>query len=130
LNWLEIVSGIDHIEKRETLSNWNKNVNVHWYGNLNKLIVLGVILSVPVLGFGIYLWSKYLAARIVVWVVVGLVGIGLFSMLLRWTKRTTGIGSHSHPPHHTHENHHTHHNNHNTYHNPHNHGSHHKHKHH
>ena len=86
------------------MSKWNKNVNVHWYGNLNRLIVLGVILSIPVLGFGIYLWSRYLAARIIVWVVVGLVGIGLLSMLIRWTKKATGIGSHSHHIHHTHNN--------------------------
>ena len=95
------------------MSNWNKNVNVHWYGNLNKLIVLGVILSIPILGFGIYLWSRYLAARIIVWVVVGLVAIGLFSMLLRWTKRAVGIRSHHHPVHHSHHNHDTHYNSHN-----------------
>jgi hypothetical protein len=87
------------------LSNWNKNVNVQWYGNLNKLIVLGVILSIPVLGFGIYLWSRYLAARIIVWVVVGLIGIGLFSMLLRWTKRAVGMRTHHEPIHHSHHSH-------------------------
>lgn len=73
------------------MSNWNKNVNVHWYGNLNKLIWLGVLLSIPVIGFGIYLWSRYLAARIVVWVVAGLVGIGLFTILIRWVIKVTGI---------------------------------------
>lgn len=83
------------------MSNWTKNLNIHWYGNLNKLILLGVLLSIPIIGFGIYLWSRYLAARIVVWVVVGLVSMGLFSILLRWTKKAVGIKKHN-----SHHNHH------------------------
>jgi hypothetical protein len=73
------------------MSNYNKNVNVQWYGNLNKLILLGVIISIPIIGFGIYLWSRYLAARIIVWVVAGLVGLGLFIILIKWLMKITGI---------------------------------------
>ncbi len=85
-----------------------KNVNVNWYGNLNKLIGLGVILSIPIIIVGIYLWSRYLAARIIVWVFAGLIGIGLLAIVIRWVIKVTGIRINKkyHHPHREHHNYH------------------------
>ncbi|MGD1119108.1 MAG: hypothetical protein ABR886_06430 [Dehalococcoidales bacterium] len=73
------------------MGNWNKNIGL--YGNLNKLVSLAVILSIPIIIIGVFLWSKYFIARIIVWVVIGLLGIGLFAILFRWTMKSVGIKS-------------------------------------
>ena len=69
----------------------SKYTQITWYGNINKIIVLGVLLSIPVIFFGYYLWWRYLLVQILVYVVIGLVCIGLLSLLVRWVIRSTNI---------------------------------------
>lgn len=67
-----------------------KTTNISWYGNLNKLIALGVILSIPLILLGVWLWAQYPIIGIIILVVVGLLLIGFLSHLIRWTLKSLG----------------------------------------
>ncbi len=68
-----------------------KSTNIQWYGNINKLSVLFVLLSIPVVLLGVFLWWQFLAVKIIVFIFVGLVTLGVFIILLKWVLKLTGI---------------------------------------
>jgi hypothetical protein len=81
----------------------NKHTYVNWYGNINKLIALGVLLSIPIILLGYYLWWRYELVKILVYVVIGLVIIGLLSLLIRWVIKSINIKAPHRTHHHNHE---------------------------
>ena len=68
-----------------------KSTNIQWYGNINKLSVLFVLLSIPVILLGVFLWWQYLAIKIIVFIFAGLIMLGVFIILLKWIIKLSGI---------------------------------------
>lgn len=68
-----------------------KSTKIQWYGNINKLSVLFVLLSIPVILLGVFLWWQFLAVKVIVFIFVGLITLGVFIILLKWVLRLTGI---------------------------------------
>ncbi len=68
-----------------------KSTNVQWYGNINKLAFLLVLLSIPIVLLGVFLWWQFLAVKIVVFIFAGLIMLGVFIILIKWIIKLSGI---------------------------------------